>query len=162
MAAFCAHAEIADTDGKFSAAGTLAAASVARMQYASFSLLATTAAVLAAPGAVAGDSTCAAGRESYAPSAFFGFACVDVDCRGHKAGFAWADRHGDDAVRGCDGIAEPTLIEGCRAYALEVVTVELAGFEWARDNEIADPCRCRGAGPRFEAGCTAYVSGFAR
>jgi hypothetical protein len=162
MPAFCAHAQIADTGGKFSAAQAWAAASVGRMEYASFSLLAMTAAVVLAPGAVDADSGCAADRESYAPSAFFGYACVDVDCSRHKAGFAWADRHGVVAARACDGAAEPALIEGCRAYALEVVTVELAGFEWARDNEIADPCRCGGAGPRFEAGCAAYVSGGTR
>jgi hypothetical protein len=126
------------------------------------SLLAMAAAVVLAPGALAAGSACASGRESYAPSAFFGYACVDVDCSGHKAGFAWADRHGVHAAQDCDGAAELTRIEGCRAYAEEVVTVELAGFEWARDNEIADPCRCRGAGPRFEAGCAAYVSGVAR
>jgi hypothetical protein len=126
-------------------------------------LLALIAGAAIAPGGLAADSACAgAGRESYAPSAFFGYTCLDVDCSGHKDGFAWAERHGVRAVLACDGAAEPILIEGCRAYALEVVTVELAGFEWARDNEIADPCRCRGAGPRFEAGCAAYVSGFAR
>jgi hypothetical protein len=127
--------------------------------------LAAAAVAAVAPAAVlAADSACAAssGRESYAPSAFFGYTCPDVDCSGHKAGLAWAEQHGIRAARACNVAVEDVQIEGCRAYAEEIVTVELAGFEWARDNEIADPCRCRGAGPRFEAGCAAYVSGFAR
>jgi hypothetical protein len=122
------------------------------------------AAAMPLPGtALAERASChdSAGVEAYAPSAFFGYACLDVDCSGHKAGFAWADQRGIHAVRACDEITEGVLVEGCRAYAEEVVTVEQAGFEWARDNEIADPCRCRGAGPRFEAGCAAYASGFA-
>jgi hypothetical protein len=122
-------------------------------------------AAISSPGtALAGGASChdSAGVEAYAPSAFFGYACLDVDCSGHKAGFAWADQRGIHAVHACDEVTEGVLLEGCRAYAEEVVTVEQAGFEWARDNEIADPCRCRGAGPRFEAGCAAYASGFAR
>jgi len=122
-------------------------------------------AAMPSPGtALAGGTSCAqtARLEAYAPSAFFGYACPDVDCSGHKAGFAWADQRGIHVARACDDVPEGVLIEGCRAYAEEVVTVEQAGFEWARDNEIADPCRCRGAGPRFEAGCAAYASGFAR
>jgi hypothetical protein len=122
-------------------------------------------AAMSSPGtALAGGAACreSAGVEAYAPSAFFGYACPDVDCSGHKAGFAWAAQRGIHAVRACDEVTEGVLIEGCRAYAEEVVTVEQAGFEWARDNEIADPCRCRGAGPHFEAGCAAYASGFAR
>jgi hypothetical protein len=117
------------------------------------------------PGtALAGGISCAGstGLEPHAPSAFFGYACADVDCSGHKAGFAWAEQRGIRTARACDDATDGVLVEGCRAYAWEVVTVEQAGFEWARDNEIADPCRCRGAGPRFEAGCAAYVSGFAR
>ena len=39
---------------------------------------------------------------------------------------------------------------------------EQAGFEWARENELDDDCRCDGAGPRFAAGCEAFVRGFGR
>ena len=39
---------------------------------------------------------------------------------------------------------------------------EQAGFEWARENEIEDTCDCTGAGPGFDAGCAAYVTGFAQ
>jgi hypothetical protein len=53
-------------------------------------------------------------------------------------------------------------VEGCRAFAEEAVTPEQAGFEWARDNELDDTCQCPGAGPGFEAGCVAYVTGFAQ
>jgi hypothetical protein len=48
------------------------------------------------------------------------------------------------------------------AFVEDVVTAEQSGFEWARENEIVDECYCRGAGPRFEAGCEAYVAGFGR
>ncbi len=53
-------------------------------------------------------------------------------------------------------------MEGCRAFAEEAVTPEQAGFEWARENELDDTCHCPGAGPGFEAGCAAYVTGFAQ
>jgi hypothetical protein len=113
---------------------------------------------------LAGSTSCAESAQlgSQAAGTFFGYACRDVGCSGHKAGFAWADQRGIHAARACDDVPEGVLIEGCRAYTEEVVTVEQAGFEWARDNEVADPCRCRGAGPRFEAGCAAYASSFAR
>jgi hypothetical protein len=114
--------------------------------------------------AQAGGTSCAKSDrlEAQAPSAFFGYACPDLDCSGHKAGFGWAAQRGIHAARACDQVPEGALLDGCRAYVREVVTVEQAGFEWARDNEIADPCRCRGAGPRFEAGCAAYATGYAR
>jgi hypothetical protein len=130
-----------------------------------------TAALVAIVAALSPDTTLAAGTacaksarlEVHAPpSTFFGYACPDVDCSGHKAGFAWADHRGLRTARDCDGVAEGVLVEGCRAYTEEVVTVEQAGFEWARDNEVTNPCRCRGAGPRFEAGCAAYASGYGR
>lgn len=113
---------------------------------------------------LAGSTYCAESARlgSQAAGTFFGYTCRDVDCSGHKAGFAWADQRGIHAARACDDVPEGVLIEGCRAYTEEVVTVEQAGFEWARDNEVADPCRCRGAGPRFEAGCAAYASSYAR
>jgi hypothetical protein len=99
-------------------------------------------------------------RQPYAPRSFLGYACEEPDCALHKAGFAWADRMGvtdplDCAVAGLAGFEQ-----GCRAFAEETVTAEQAGFEWARENEVADGCLCRGAGPRFEAGCDAYVAGF--
>jgi hypothetical protein len=99
--------------------------------------------------------------ESYAPAVFLGYACRDVGCTAHKAGFAWAERHGLAQAQACTGLADPGSVEGCRAYAEEAVTAEQAGFEWARENEVDDACRCAGAGPRFEAGCAAYVAGFA-
>lgn len=100
--------------------------------------------------------------ESYAPAAFLGYACDDSGCTAHKAGFAWAERHGLAQVQACAVLADPSFQQGCRAFAEEAVTAELAGFEWARDNEVADACRCAGAGARFEAGCAAYVAGFER
>jgi hypothetical protein len=93
---------------------------------------------------------------------FLGFACHDRDCAAHKAGFAWADRHGLADAAACAEADDAAFVEGCRAFADLAVTAEQSGFEWARENELADDCLCDGAGPRFAAGCEAYVVGFGR
>jgi hypothetical protein len=96
----------------------------------------------------------------YAPRAFLGYLCREPGCDAHKAGFAWADRHGYADSRACLEAEDAGFVEGCRAFAEEAVTAEQAGFEWARENEVSETCLCAGAGPRFEAGCEAYVAGF--
>ena len=101
-------------------------------------------------------------RKSYAPRGFLGYACRDDRCNSHKAGFDWAERNGIADARACTSRNDPGFVEGCRAFAEEAVTPEQAGFEWARDNELDDTCQCPGAGPGFEAGCAAYVAGFAQ
>lgn len=101
-------------------------------------------------------------RQPYAPYGFLGFACRDFECAAHKSGFAWADRAGITAAADCLEAADEGFAEGCRAFVEDVVTAEQSGFAWARENEIVDDCLCRGAGPRFEAGCEAYVAGFGR
>jgi|APFre7841882724_1041349.scaffolds.fasta_scaffold13632_3 hypothetical protein len=101
-------------------------------------------------------------RESYTPRGFFGYACLDDRCNSHKAGFDWAERNGIADALACTSRNDPGFVEGCRAFAEEAVTPEQAGFEWARENELDDTCHCAGAGPGFEAGCAAYVTGFAQ
>ena len=101
-------------------------------------------------------------RESYAPRAFLGYACLDDRCNSHKAGFDWAERNGIADALACTSRNDPGFVEGCRVFAEEAVTPEQAGFEWARENELDDTCDCAGAGPGFEAGCAAYVRGFAQ
>jgi hypothetical protein len=116
------------------------------------------------PDPPARSRDCAAdpSRVPYVEPAFLGYACRDADCATHKAGFAWADRNGLADAATCAEADDPGFVEGCRAFVDEAVTAEQAGFEWARDNGIAATCRCAGAGPRFEAGCEAFVAGFAR
>ncbi len=108
--------------------------------------------------------TCSAAssREAYAPREFGGYACRDDRCSSHKAGFDWAERNGIADARACASPRDPAFVEGCRAFAEEAVTAEQAGFEWARENEIEDTCDCAGAGPGFDAGCAAYVTGMAQ
>jgi len=101
-------------------------------------------------------------REPCDPHSFFGYLCRDDECSGHKAGFAYADRHGIADAGACAVLADAALTEGCRTYVEAAVTAEQAGFEWARDNEVADPCHCAGAGARFEAGCEVYATGFSQ
>ncbi len=101
-------------------------------------------------------------RRAYAQGSFLGYACRDAECAAHKAGFAWADRQGLSDAAACVDAEEAAFVEGCRAFAELAVTAEQSGFEWARENEVADDCLCGGAGPRFAAGCEAYVGGFAR
>jgi poly(3-hydroxybutyrate) depolymerase len=88
---------------------------------------------------------------------FLGHACRDDECGAHKAGFAWADRNGVDDPAACAEAEDPGFVEGCEAFATSGATAEQAGFAWARDNRLVDRCRCGGAGPRFAAGCEAYV-----
>lgn len=95
---------------------------------------------------------------AYAEPVFLGYACRDRECNGHKSGFAWAERNGITDARECEASPNPAFVEGCRAFAEEAVTPEQAGFEWARENELEETCRCGGAGPAFAAGCAAYVS----
>lgn len=102
------------------------------------------------------------GRQPYADRSFLGFACRDHECAAHKAGFAWADRQGIAHPAACADADDAAFVEGCRAFAALAGTAEQSGFEWARENEVADDCLCSGAGPRFAAGCEAYVGGFAR
>jgi hypothetical protein len=92
---------------------------------------------------------------------FLGYPCRDARCGSHKAGFDWAERNGIADVRACQARNDVAFTEGCRVYANETVTPEQAGFQWARENELRDPCLCPGAGPGFEAGCEAWVTGFA-
>lgn len=101
-------------------------------------------------------------RESYTPRGFLGYSCLDDRCNSHKAGFDWAERNGIADALACTSRNDPGFVEGCRAFAEEAVTPEQAGFEWARENELDDTCHCAGAGPGFEAGCAAYVSGLAQ
>lgn len=101
-------------------------------------------------------SSCdAPGRAPYAERAFFGYACP-ADCSEHKAGFAWAERRGLANAEACD-LRPPARAQGCRIYTEFTVTAEQAGFEWARENEVTDPCDCGGAGEAFRAGCEAYL-----
>lgn len=127
--------------------------------------------VIAAMGANAGlpdepshrlNCPASSDREPYAPRGFLGYACRDDRCSSHKAGFDWAERNGIADARACASRNDPAFAEGCRAFADEAVTAEQAGFEWARENELGDRCHCAGAGPGFEAGCAAYVTGFAQ
>lgn len=115
------------------------------------------------PPATQPAATCRAdlGRPATPPRAFLGYLCRDARCGSHKAGFDWAERNGIEDVRACQARNDVAFTEGCRIYADETVTAEQAGFQWARDNDLTDPCLCSGAGPGFEAGCEAYVSGFA-
>ncbi|MGI9245661.1 MAG: hypothetical protein ACR2I8_03000, partial [Steroidobacteraceae bacterium] len=83
-------------------------------------------------------------RQAYAPGTFGGYLCREPDCAAHKAGFAWAEAGALTDIRSCTRAADPAGVEGCRAFVEDAVTPEQAGFEWARENEVADPCRCRG------------------
>ena len=71
---------------------------------------------------------------------------------------AWAERNAVTDARECGASPNPAFVEGCRAFVEEAVTPEQAGFEWARENELDETCRCRGGGAGFEAGCAAYVT----
>jgi hypothetical protein len=100
-------------------------------------------------------------RRTSTDSSFLGYACRDAECAAHKAGFAWADGQGISDTAACIDAEDAAFVEGCRAFAELVGTAEQSGFEWARENELGDDCLCGGAGPRFAAGCEAYVGGFA-
>jgi hypothetical protein len=102
------------------------------------------------------------GRRATEARSFLGYACRDAECAAHKAGFAWADRHGIADAAACAEADDAAFVEGCRAFAELAVTAEQSGFEWARDNELDEDCLCGGAGSRFAAGCEAYVGGQVR
>ena len=113
--------------------------------------------LLAGGGATAHAWTCpGTASEPYEPRTFLGYACAD-DCRRHKAGFAWAERHRVTDAAACDGL-ELLQAEGCRAFVEEGARPEAAGDRWATENEIADRCLCDGAGARFRAGCLRAVA----
>ena len=108
---------------------------------------------LGAGEVTAGPERC---REVYQARTFFGHAC-DADCALHKAGFAWAERHGITTPTACAAI-DPELLAGCSAYASEGLAPFDAGYDWALENEIADPALCAGAGAAFRRGCSHYVN----
>lgn len=117
--------------------------------------------VLARPGHhVAVDCSPAASPAS-APLGFLGYPCRDQRCGSHKAGFDWAERNRITVAGACVTRNDTAFIEGCRVFAEQAVTAEQAGFQWARENDLVDPCQCAGAGARFEAGCEAYVHALA-
>ena len=126
-------------------------------------LTAGAAAIPAARPAIAPVPDCRAAslQPAAAPRGFLGYACRDERCTSHKAGFDWAERNGVREARACQARNDVAFTEGCRAYAVEAVTAEQAGFQWARENDMADPCLCAGGGAAFEAGCEAYIRGFA-
>ncbi len=121
-------------------------------------------ATLGAPPSAWGTALCpgTAGTAPQGTRSFLGRPCRDAGCTAHKAGFAWADRQGIDNAQACAQAEEPAFDEGCRSFAEDSVTAEQSGFQWARENRLVDACECRGAGPRFEAGCEAWVAVFAR
>lgn len=110
-------------------------------------------ALLVGPAAVLADHDRSC--ESYQARTFFGYAC-DADCALHKAGFAWAERHGITSPSACAAV-DPAFIAGCSAYAAEGLAPFDAGYDWALENEIADPTLCSGAGAAFQRGCRQYV-----
>jgi hypothetical protein len=109
-------------------------------------------AVLGAAAVPVGPDRC---REVYQPRTFFGYAC-DANCALHKAGFAWAERHGITTPAACAS-TDPELQAGCSVYAAEGLAPFDAGYDWALENEIADPALCGGAGAAFGRGCRRYV-----
>ena len=116
----------------------------------------------AAPTTARASACSVTDRDPYAARSFHGHACRDGDCSAHKAGFGWADGQGLADAAACAEADDSAFVEGCRAFAELAVTAEQSGFEWARENELADDCLCDGAGPRFAAGCEAFVRGFGR
>jgi len=119
---------------------------------------------LASGPTVARDAACAgeSRHEAQTVHSFLGYACRDPDCGAHKAGFAWADRQGITDAAACASAEDAAFGEGCRAFVERAVTAEQSGFEWARANALPDDCSCGGAGPRFAAGCEAFVRAFGR
>jgi hypothetical protein len=89
--------------------------------------------------------------ERYEPRSFLGYACED-DCRRHKKGFAWAERHEVTDSTACARL-QPAQAEGCLAFAEQSLSPGQAGYRWALENEVADPCLCEDAGERFRDGC---------
>jgi hypothetical protein len=95
------------------------------------------------------------GAERYEARTFLGYAC-DGDCEEHKSGYAWAGRHGITHAGACN-LPRARMREGCRAFAEGRLSPLQAGFEWALENEVVDPCECQGAGPAFETGCRGFL-----
>ena len=108
--------------------------------------------VLGAAAVPVGPGRCC---EIYQARTFFGYAC-DANCALHKAGFAWAERHGITTPTACAAI-DPEFRAGCSAYAADGLAPFDAGYAWALENEVADPALCTGAGAAFERGCRQYV-----
>ena len=98
--------------------------------------------------------------EAQGGHSFLGYACREPECAAHKAGFGWADRRGISDPAACADTNDVAFGEGCRAFAELAITAEQSGFEWARANALPDDCFCDGAGPRFAAGCEAFVRAF--
>jgi hypothetical protein len=111
--------------------------------------------VIAVLGAAAVPACPERCREIYQLRTFFGYDC-EVDCARHKAGFAWAERHGITTPTACATI-DPAFLAGCSAYATEGLAPFDAGYAWALENEIADPFFCTGGGEGFHRGCRQYV-----
>ena len=65
------------------------------------------------------DKTISQGNAYLAPyrSTFGGYECT-VDCSGHEAGYAWAERNSIDDEDDCGGNSQ-SFIEGCQAYVEE-------------------------------------------
>jgi len=119
---------------------------------------------LCAGSSLAGDAGCGGDvrHETKGTRMFLGYVCREPECAAHKAGFAWADRHGVTEAAACAQAEEVAFGEGCRAFTELAATAEQSGFEWARANALPDDCSCDGAGPRFAAGCEAFVRAFGR
>ncbi len=117
--------------------------------------------VVARPGGQVTVACAPSASPASPPRDFLGYPCRDQRCGSHKAGFDWAERNRITAARACVTRNDAAFTEGCRVFAEQVVTAEQAGFQWARENDLVDPCQCAGAGARFEAGCEAYVHGLA-
>ena len=109
-------------------------------------------AVLSAAAALDCPERCC---QTYQARTFFGYDCAG-NCMRHKAGFAWAERHGIATPAVCPGI-DPAFLAGCSAYATEGLASFEAGYAWALENEIAEPLSCAGAGVGFQDGCRQYV-----
>ena len=120
--------------------------------------------LLALPAGSLARDGCAVdgGGEAPRTRAFLGYVCREPECAAHKAGFAWADRHGLTDAAACADADDAAFGEGCRAFIGLAGTAEQSGFEWARANALPDDCSCDGAGPRFAAGCEAFVRAFGR
>lgn len=55
---------------------------------------------------------------------FHGYPCSE-DCSGHEAGYEWAEDNGISDLVDCGGNSQ-SFIEGCRAYAEELMDEEQA------------------------------------
>lgn len=62
---------------------------------------------------------------------FLGYSCIDV-CKGHKAGYLWAEQNGIADEDDCTGNSE-SFLEGCFAYV-----AQQALFPPYSDDDVAD------------------------